>query len=95
MDEDAAPGREGSYMANILVIRPFKIGRVDAGNGRYGNNQFVSTDLPFARGRHRKVVNLIGKMQDLELNVGLAKAYELLRGSTEVTGAAHDGDGLI
>jgi len=27
-------------------------------------------------------------MQNLDLNVGLAEAYELVRGSTEVTGAA-------
>ena len=70
----------------------FKIGRAEAGNARHGKTQFVSTDLPFARGSHRKVLNLIGemvaKMQDPELNVGLAEAYELVRGSTEVTGAA-------
>ena len=70
----------------------FKIGRAEAGNARHGKTQFVSTDLPFARGSHRKVLNLIGemvaKMQDPELNVGLAEAYELFRGSTEVTGAA-------
>ena len=70
----------------------FKIGRAEAGNARHGKTQFVSTDLPFARGSHRKVLNLIGemvaKMQDQKLNVGLAEAYELVRGSTEVTGAA-------
>ena len=70
----------------------FKIGRAEAGNARHGKTQFVSTDLPFARGSHRKVLNLIGemvaKMQDAELSVGLAEAYELVRGSTEVTGAA-------
>ena len=70
----------------------FKIGRAEAGNARHGKTQFVSTDLPFARGNHRKVLNLIGemvaKMQDPELNIGLAEAYELVRGSTEVTGAA-------
>ena len=77
----------------------FKIGRAEAGNARHGKTQFVSTDLPFARGSHRKVLNLIGemvaKMQDPELNVGLAEAYELVRGSTEVTqdcsGAAAQG----
>ena len=49
----------------------FKIGRAEAGNARHGKTQFVSTDLPFARGSHRKVLNLIGemvaKMQDPEL----------------------------
>jgi len=71
----------------------FKIGRAEAGNARHGKTQFVSTDLPFARGSHRKVLNLIGemvaKMQDPKLNVGLAEAYELVKGSTEVTGACH------
>ena len=70
----------------------FKIGRAEAGNARHGKTQFVSTNLPFARDSHRKVLNLIGemvaKMQDPELNVGLAEAYELVRGSTEVTGTA-------
>ena len=60
----------------------FKIGRAEAGNARHGKTQFVSTDLPFARGSHRKVLNLIGemvaKMQGPELNVGLAEAYELV-----------------
>ena len=70
----------------------FKIGRSEVGNARHGKTQFISTDLPFARGSHRKVLNLIGemvaKMQDPELGAGLAEAYELVRGSTEVTGAA-------
>ncbi|MEC7738770.1 MAG: hypothetical protein VYE46_07855 [Cyanobacteriota bacterium] len=70
----------------------FKIGRAEAGNARHDKNQFVSADLPFARGSHSKVLNLIGemvaKMQDPELNVGLTEAYELVMGITEVTGAA-------
>lgn len=61
----------------------FKTGKAEAGNARYGKTQFFSTDLPFARGSHREVLNLSGemvaKMQDPELNVGLADAYELVR----------------
>ena len=58
----------------------FKIGRAEAECQTLAKPQFISTE-PFARGSHRKVLNLIGemvaKMQDPhELNVGLAEAYE-------------------
>lgn len=95
MAKDAAPSREGDYGPGWTLKEQcdrFKIGRAEAGNARHGKTQLVSTDLPFARGSHRKVLNLIGemvaKMHDPELNVGLAEACELVRGRTEVTCAA-------
>ena len=67
----------------------FKIGKAEAGNARHGRTQFISTDLPFTRGSHRKVLNLIGELVDRmdQLNIGMADAYQLVRCSPEVTGS--------
>ena len=71
---------KGDYVPGWILREQydrFKIGRAEPGIARNGKNQFVSTDLPFARGSHRKVLNLIGemvaKMRDPKLNVGLAE----------------------
>ena len=73
INADFGPGS----IINELYKR-FKIGRAEAGNARHDKTQFVFTNLPFRRGSHRKVLNLIGEMvesiQNLELNVGLAEA---------------------
>ena len=66
----------------------FKIGKAEAGNARHGRTQFISTDLLFTRGSHRKVLNLIGELVDRmdQLNIGMTDAYQLVRNSPEVTG---------
>lgn len=73
---------KGDYGAGWILedqYGRFKIGRRETGNAREGRRQFVSTDLPFTRGSHRKVLNLIGEIAQRmqEQGLSLREAYEL------------------
>lgn len=74
---------KGDYGAGWILkdqYDRFKIGRAELGNARNGKTQFISTDLPFARGSHRKVLNLIGEIADRMQgqNLSLREAYALV-----------------